>query len=106
MAALPMGVPVDAVECRCATVPLIVGPDAQTYADQHLTVCSRRDSAEWFAGRPLKHEAPWVAEWRESLRGTGFGECQCPATGWRWKESWTRDPAERRLERRPWTTPQ
>jgi hypothetical protein len=89
----------------CAMTTLITGAEAAEYADQHLVVHHRRDSTEWFGGKPFQHDAPWVAGWRGSLRGTGFGECQCPATGWRWAESWTRDPDDRKLRRRTWTTP-
>jgi hypothetical protein len=42
--------------------------------------------------------------WIDKTSGHGFGECQCPFTGWRFHESWVPDPARRKLRRRLWTT--
>ena len=91
------------VECRCASVDELSGSDAQRYAEEHLVVEERYDSAERY-GPARPNDPPWWADRLEEWRGTGFGELICASTGWRFQESWTRSADEYRIRRRPFTT--
>jgi hypothetical protein len=105
----------DPVECRCDRAEWYVGVAARRYVERHLAVQDRYDFAEhserywpWTEPVPGPHGerlAARRAEHLEEVRGRGHGELLCVDTGWRFKESWTRDPAEYRIKRRPWTTP-
>ena len=93
------------VECRCEQIESLHGDEALLYANEHLLVHWREAVADWI-DRPGHMEwSEWHRQdWIETTRGHGFGECQCPFTGWRFQESWHPDPAQRELRRRPWTT--
>jgi hypothetical protein len=102
------------VECRCSKAELWFGQTARRYSERHLVVEDRYDYAEhserywpWTEPLPGPHGARLAEKRAEHLarwRGRGHGELICPDTAWRFEETWSLDPAEYRIKRRPWTT--